>query len=137
MQQLIEGLEIHKRAIPPADLCNLVEQIDGEGRWEPDYGRKTQRHGWGYDHKRHLLYELSPFPSWLQELACFMQKREWMRTAPDQASIQWYSPKSYIDGHVDDPKCFEEDIVTVSLVSSALYWLTDGASPTFAFLNDK
>jgi alkylated DNA repair dioxygenase AlkB len=126
MQKLIQGLEIHKGAISSANLGSLVEQIDAEGRWEPDYGRKTQRHGWGYDHKRHLIYELLPFPAWLQELASFAQQREWMRTSSDQASVQWYSQKSYINGHIDDPKCFREDIATISLVSSALYWLTDG-----------
>src|SRR5437762_3264539 len=50
----------------------------------------------------------------------------WMRTTPDQATVLLYSRQSYIDGHIDDPKCFQEDIVTVSLVSSALYWLANG-----------
>lgn len=127
MDNLIHGFEHHKFAIPLAPQFDLVGRIDAEGRWEPDYGRQAQRHGFGYDHKRRVLYPLAPFPDWLQALAGLIRDRGWMRTPPDQATVQWYSRQSYIDGHIDDPKCFQEDIATISLASSALYWLSDGA----------
>jgi len=49
-----------------------------------------------------------------------------MRPKPDQVSVLSFDRNSYLDAHIDDTACFGQEIVTVSLVSSALYWLTDG-----------
>lgn len=102
MDNIIQGFDHYKLAISPTLQFDLVGQIDAEGRWEPDYGPKAQRHGFGYDHKRHVLYPLPPFPPWLEALAGYIRDRGWMRTPLDQATVHGYSRQSYIDGHIDD-----------------------------------
>jgi alkylated DNA repair dioxygenase AlkB len=110
-------------ALTPAEQAGLVEAIDKEGRWEQDYERLAQRHGYRYEYKSRTLTRTGPLAPWVRSWAEAAHERRWMSSRPDQVTVQWYEPGTGIADHCDDRQCFGPEIATISLLAPCTYRL--------------
>lgn len=121
------GLDILRGAIEPAYRDTLVKMINDNVRWEQDSSRWRQCYGYKYDYTHDVLFRegdasLSP---WVLELAKFAHDRKWTDKVAEQITVQKYGCGSSISSHVDSRKCFPGEILTISLVYSATYRMSD------------
>jgi alkylated DNA repair dioxygenase AlkB len=100
----------------------LIEQIDAE-KWLIELKRRVQHYGYKYDYKARKIDEsmqINQIPSW----ADFMVQRlkNDIGFNPNQLIINEYEPGQGIAPHIDCVPCFEETIVSISLLSA---WVMD------------
>lgn len=115
------GFVYRPDALSATEQTALVDSIDGEGRWEPDYDRLAQRHGYRYKYKSDTLVRIGPLAPWIKAWAETVRERGRMYNEPDQITAQWYEPGTGIGDHCDSPLCFGPKIATISLLAPCTY----------------
>jgi alkylated DNA repair dioxygenase AlkB len=106
--------------ISPAEEHELVALLDA-GEWSTELKRRVQHFGYRYDYKARLVTEdayLGRLPDWLRALGERLVARGVFEEIPDQVIANEYLPGQGISAHVDCVPCFDDTIVSVSMLSS-------------------
>ncbi len=89
--------------------------------------RKVKHYGYEFrygtndcDEARPLTDPESRMPAIVHDLIRKMAQNELISVEPDQLTVNFYEPGHGIAPHVDNPNAFEEFIISLSLVSSAM-----------------
>lgn len=114
------GLLYKEDFITPEIEQALVEKID-QSQWRNDLKRRVQHYGYRYDYKAKRVSQddyLGELPDWLSPLAQQLVAHKIFTAAPDQVIINEYLPGQGIAPHVDCVPCFNNTIVSLSLLSA-------------------
>lgn len=114
------GASIIDDLLMPGEEQALAAHLDG-GIWSAELKRRVQHFGYRYDYKARAVTEeayLGALPAWLEPLAARICMSGVFRAMPDQVIANEYLPGQGISAHVDCVPCFEDTIVSVSLLSA-------------------
>jgi alkylated DNA repair dioxygenase AlkB len=118
----IEGLEVVRNFLSLEEHDNLITQID-KNPWLLDLKRRVQHYGYKYDYKSKGLDESSKIgdlPKFCEPLIERMIEKGLITERPDQLIINEYTPGQGISPHVDKTDIFADNIISISLGSSAV-----------------
>ena len=105
--------------ISPAEESEFVERLDGEV-WSGELKRRVQHFGYRYDYRARAVTRdayLGPLPAWLQDLGKRLVDAGHVADLPDQVIANEYLPGQGISAHIDCEPCFDDTIVSLSLLS--------------------
>ena len=105
--------------ISPSEEAALVGHLDG-GEWNSELKRRVQHFGYRYDYRARAVTAdacLGALPDWLRPLGARLEAAVVTGGAPDQVIANEYLPGQGISAHVDCVPCFDDTIVSVSLLS--------------------
>lgn len=125
--KLINGLEYHMNFITYSEQKKLLETIDSQ-IWLDDLKRRVQHYGYKYDYKRRSIDKsmlLGEIPIWCKTIGQKMQESGIINFMPDQVIVNEYVPGQGISNHIDCEPCFNDTIVSLSLVSSCIMQFTN------------
>jgi len=105
--------------VSPSEEAALVGQLDA-GAWNAELKRRVQHFGYRYDYRARAVTAdayLGALPDWLRHLDERLAAVGFAGGAPDQVIANEYLPGQGISAHVDCVPCFNDTIVSVSLLS--------------------
>lgn len=100
----------------------ILSEID-HAVWDNHLKRRVQHYGYLYDYKKKNINQdlkTGELPHWLLLLERKIQTDLNLENSFDQVIINEYEPGQGISGHIDCVPCFEDIIVSVSLLSSCV-----------------
>ncbi len=115
----ISGLYYIANFITSEQEQNLVQIIDTQP-WLDDLKRRVQHYGYKYNYKARRIdttMKIGNLPDWLDEIAEKLLTLGIFKEKPDQVIINEYLPGQGISPHIDCEPCFEDAIVSLSLLS--------------------
>ncbi|MCZ7446247.1 alpha-ketoglutarate-dependent dioxygenase AlkB [Agrobacterium rhizogenes] len=99
---------------------SITDRLDA-GEWSTELKRRVQHFGYRYDYKVRAVTPdayLGPLPPWLGVFAERLVADGYRRTVPDQVIANEYLAGQGISAHVDCVPCFDDTIVSISLLSA-------------------
>lgn len=105
--------------ISPDEERALAAQLD-LAQWNTDLKRRVQHFGYRYDYTARKVTDsdyLGALPMWLEVLAVRFVATGFFDILPDQVIANEYLPGQGISAHIDCIPCFDDTIVSVSLLS--------------------
>ena len=123
----IKGLQYIPNFISKFEHDFLLNQIDKQ-LWLNELKRRVQHYGYKYDYKFHRInrtMKTLELPEWLSNLSKKLYTEGIFNEIPDQVIINEYLPGQGITNHVDCSPCFSDTIVSLSLGSECVMYLTD------------
>lgn len=105
--------------ISSEEEAGLVSHLD-VGEWSMELKRRVQHFGYHYDYRARTVTSdayLGPLPGWLRHLNERLVAKSLFASAPDQVIANEYQPGQGISAHVDCVPCFDDTIVSLSLLS--------------------
>ncbi|WP_309574300.1 alpha-ketoglutarate-dependent dioxygenase AlkB [Rhizobium rhizogenes] len=102
------------------EQATLAAILDN-GAWSTELKRRVQHFGYRYDYKARAVTPetyLGPLPEWLGMFAERLVAAGYCRDLPDQVIANEYRPGQGISAHVDCVPCFDDTIVSISLLSA-------------------
>ncbi|MCZ4290339.1 alpha-ketoglutarate-dependent dioxygenase AlkB [Hoeflea alexandrii] len=105
--------------ISPSEEAALVGHLDG-GEWNSELRRRVQHFGYRYDYRARAVTAeafLGALPAWLASLSERLAAAGFAGGVPDQVIANEYLPGQGISAHVDCVPCFDDTIVSISLLS--------------------
>lgn len=106
--------------LSPEEEAAVTDRLDA-GAWSTELKRRVQHFGYRYDYKARAVTAdayLGPLPPWLGVFAERLVTAGSCRDLPDQVIANEYLPGQGISAHVDCVPCFDDTIVSVSLLST-------------------
>lgn len=100
----------------------ILSEID-HAIWDTHLKRRVQHYGYLYDYKKKNINQdlkTGELPHWLLLLERKIQTDLSLENSFDQVIINEYEPGQGISGHIDCVPCFEDVIISVSLLSSCV-----------------
>lgn len=97
----------------------IQERLDA-GPWSDTLRRRVQHFGYLYDYRARTVAAdayLGKLPEWLETLAERLVTSGYFAELPDQVIANEYLPGQGISAHVDCVPCFDDTIVSISLLS--------------------
>lgn len=97
----------------------IKDRLDA-GEWSNMLKRRVQHFGYLYDYKARAVTAdayLGRLPEWLETLAERLVTRGYFSDLPDQVIANEYLPGQGISAHVDCVPCFDDTIISISLLS--------------------
>jgi alkylated DNA repair dioxygenase AlkB len=125
--QFIKGLEYHKNFISKIEHNEILTIIDNQ-IWLDDLKRRVQHYGYKYDYKRRSIdksMHLGEIPFWCKIIGEKMQDKGIINFMPDQVIVNEYLPGQGIANHIDCEPCFNDTVVSLSLVSNCIMQFTN------------
>jgi alkylated DNA repair dioxygenase AlkB len=98
----------------------IVTQLDS-AEWSNVLKRRVQHFGYLYDYRARTITAdayLGTLPEWLERIAKRLVDQGYFKSLPDQVIANEYLPGQGISAHVDCVPCFDDAIVSVSLLSA-------------------
>ena len=114
------GATYYEDVIPMDEQAGIVARLD-DGPWSTALKRHVQHFGYRYDYKARAVAEsayLGDLPDWLRSLSGQLVMRGFFEDLPDQVIANEYLPGQGISAHVDCIPCFDDTIVSLSLLST-------------------
>ena len=106
--------------LSPEEEAAVTDRLDA-GAWSTELKRRVQHFGYRYDYKARAVTAdayLGPLPPWLGVFAERLVTAGYCRDLPDQVIANEYLPGQGISAHVDCVPCFDDGIVSISLLST-------------------
>lgn len=106
--------------LSPDEEAAVTARLDA-GEWSTALKRRVQHFGYRYDYKARAVTPdayLGPLPPWLGVFAERLVSEGYCRNLPDQVIANEYLPGQGISAHVDCVPCFDDTIVSISLLSA-------------------
>lgn len=126
-----EGLVYHPDVISPQLADTLTQWIDRQ-TWDTTLKRRVQHYGYKYNYQeRSGGTFLGPLPAPLRQLNEHLQEHKITPTRFNQAIVNEYQPKQGIGKHVDHPRLFGDEIVSVSLLAPTTMRFQHKKQPTY------
>ncbi|GCE31849.1 alpha-ketoglutarate-dependent dioxygenase AlkB [Dictyobacter alpinus] len=128
---MIAGLTYHEAYLAEKEQAALISLIDQQS-WITDLKRRVQHYGYRYDYTRHTatspqLY-LGSLPEWLATVAQRLHADGFVAQVPDQVIVNEYEPGQGISSHIDCVPCFDDTILSLSLLSPCVMQFTHTSS---------
>lgn len=119
----IPGLLYFPEFVSEDEEKEIIQMIDSK-EWRGGIGRRTQHYGYTYYHTRHNILDLQPTdqPETTEDLANFQSIIDRILylfpddAPPTQCLVNEYTNNRGIAAHVDNPNCFGDVIIGLSLV---------------------
>ncbi|MCZ7452357.1 alpha-ketoglutarate-dependent dioxygenase AlkB [Rhizobium rhizogenes] len=114
------GVVYFSAFLSPDEEAAVAAILDA-GAWSTELKRRVQHFGYRYDYKARTVTPdayLGPLPQWLGVFAKRLVTAGYCRNLPDQVIANEYLPGQGISAHVDCVPCFDDTIVSVSLLST-------------------
>jgi alkylated DNA repair dioxygenase AlkB len=105
--------------ISPEEEHALAVHLD-LAEWNAELKRRVQHFGYRYDYKARKVSDsdyLGALPDWLAFLTSRLVATGCFDSLPDQIIANEYMPGQGISAHIDCIPCFDDTIVSVSLLS--------------------
>ncbi len=118
-RDLPSGATYHDDFLSPVEAAGAVLLLD-QGDWDGGLKRRVQHFGHRYDYKARAVTRdsfLGPLPAWLENLGNRLVEVGCFDVAPDQVIANEYLAGQGISAHVDCEPCFNDTIVSISLLS--------------------
>ena len=99
---------------------NAVKARLDAGEWTNTLKRRVQHFGYLYDYTARTVTAdayLGKLPEWLEKLAERLVASGYFLDLPDQVIANEYFPGQGISAHIDCVPCFDDTIVSISLLS--------------------
>lgn len=126
------GLTYMKEFISREQELELIKRIN-ESEWNTSISRRTQHYGWKYSYGgTSKLEETEPIPEWLKEIKEELDKI--VMTKFNQVIINEYVAGQGIAAHTDNPKMFDDIIISVSLGSQTTMIFSHETKPKYELL---
>ncbi|WP_142778652.1 alpha-ketoglutarate-dependent dioxygenase AlkB [Agrobacterium sp. T29] len=106
--------------LSPEEEAAVTDRLDADA-WSTELKRRVQHFGYRYDYKARVVTAdayLGPLPPWLGVFAKRLVAAGYCRDLPDQVIANEYLPGQGISAHVDCVPCFDDGIVSLSLLSA-------------------
>ncbi|MBO9655889.1 MAG: alpha-ketoglutarate-dependent dioxygenase AlkB [Agrobacterium tumefaciens] len=106
--------------LSPDEEVAVTDRLDA-GEWSTELKRRVQHFGYRYDYKARAVTPdayLGPLPPWLGVFAERLVADGYCRNVPDQVIANEYLPGQGISAHVDCVPCFDDTILSISLLSA-------------------
>lgn len=106
--------------LSPEEEAAVTDRLDADA-WSTELKRRVQHFGYRYDYKARAITSdayLGPLPPWLGVSAERLVAAGYCRDLPDQVIANEYLPGQGISAHVDCVPCFDDTIVSISLLST-------------------
>ncbi|MGH1517940.1 alpha-ketoglutarate-dependent dioxygenase AlkB [Chryseobacterium sp. JK1] len=100
----------------------ILSEIDN-AVWDASLKRRVQHYGYIYDYKKKNInqeLEIGQLPDWLLSLENKIKIHFNLKNSFDQVIINEYEPGQGISNHIDCVPCFEETIISISLLSPCI-----------------
>lgn len=97
----------------------IEDRLD-TGEWSNTLKRRVQHFGYLYDYRARTVNAdayLGTLPGWLETLAERLVTRGYVVDFPDQVIANEYLPGQGISAHIDCAPCFDDTIISISLLS--------------------
>ncbi|MXN50282.1 alpha-ketoglutarate-dependent dioxygenase AlkB [Shinella sp. AETb1-6] len=97
----------------------IKDQLDA-GEWSNTLKRRVRHFGYLYDYRARAVSAdayLGRLPPWLETLAERLVTRGYFVDLPDQVIANEYLPGQGISAHIDCAPCFDDTIISISLLS--------------------
>ena len=123
----IPGLTYKPDYITKQEEKKLIDAIDKE-TWLDDLSRRVQHYGYKYDYtarRINLNMKIGSLPDWILPLSEKLTKDGFFKKQPDQVIINEYKSGQGIADHIDCEPCFEDTIVSLSLLDSVVMDFTE------------
>lgn len=120
--KMIEGLLYEGDFLSEAEAQAIVDEID-HAAWDTTLQRRVQHYGYIYNYKNRSVSgvsEAAAFPEWILQLRRKVQQHVGVNYDFDQVIVNEYVPGQGISGHVDCIPCFDDTIVSISLISQCV-----------------
>ncbi|KPH15019.1 alpha-ketoglutarate-dependent dioxygenase AlkB [Chryseobacterium sp. MEBOG06] len=119
---IITGLAYQDDFLSIEEESLIVSEIDN-AIWDTNLKRRVQHYGYIYDYKKKNIdqdLKIGKLPDWLISLEGKIKKNFNLKNSFDQVIINEYEPGQGISNHIDCIPCFEDIIISVSLLSSCV-----------------
>ncbi|MGV1956172.1 alpha-ketoglutarate-dependent dioxygenase AlkB [Agrobacterium sp. 22-214-1] len=106
--------------LSPEEEAVVAHRLDADV-WSTELKRRVQHFGYRYDYKARAVTAeayFGPLPPWLGVFAERLVTTCYCRDLPDQVIANEYLPGQGISAHVDCVPCFDDTIVSISLLST-------------------
>lgn len=117
---LTPGIVYFDGFLSPEEEAAIAHRLDA-GVWSTELKRRVQHFGYRYDYKARAVTAdayIGPLPPWLGVFAERLVTAGYCRDLPDQVIANEYLPGQGISAHVDCVPCFDDTIVSISLLST-------------------
>ena len=121
-EALPPGATLVPAFISPEEEDEFVQLLDG-GAWSGELKRRVQHFGYRYDYRARAVTldaYLGPLPDWLHSLGHRLVAAGCCDDLPDQVIANEYLPGQGISAHIDCEPCFNDTIVSLSLLSRCM-----------------
>ena len=118
----VNGLIVLENYVSLEEHAQILRSIDNE-IWLNDLKRRVQHYGFKYNYKSrsidHGMY-IGALPTWSQQLCNRLVNDKLINYLPDQIIVNEYLPGQGIANHIDCEPCFNDTIISLSLISSCV-----------------
>lgn len=136
---IINGLIYQDDFLSVEDEKLLMSEIDN-AIWDANLKRRVQHYGYIYDYKKKNINQdvkIEKLPDWLLLLEIKIKTNFNIQNSFDQVIINEYEPGQGISNHIDCIPCFEDVIVSISLLSSCVMQFSRGDEQQEMFLKPR
>lgn len=119
---MIDGLAYQDHFLSIEEEKLIVSEINN-GEWDANLKRRVQHYGYIYDYKKKNINQelkIGVLPDWLLSLEEKIKTKFGFEKSFDQVIINEYEPGQGISNHIDCVPCFEDVIISISLLSSCI-----------------
>ena len=137
--KIIKGLYYKEDFLSTDEEVAILSQIEKE-EWDSSLKRRVQHYGYIYDYKKKNISQDSrkgELPDWLLTLEKKIKTTFNIEQSFDQVIINEYEPGQGISNHIDCVPCFEDVIVSVSLLSSCVMQFSKNSEKHEIILNPR
>ena len=137
--KMIKGLYYKEDFLNSDEEKTILSRIEKE-EWDSSLKRRVQHYGYIYDYKKKNIGQDSrkgELPDWLFELEKKIKATFNIEQSFDQVIINEYEPGQGISNHIDCVPCFEDVIVSVSLLSSCVMQFSKDSEKHEIILNPR
>lgn len=127
----VSGLRYLDNYITQTEHNRILTAIDNEP-WLNDLKRRVQHYGFKYNYKSrsidHDMY-LGPLPVWSENICQRLVNDNLINYMPDQIIVNEYFPGQGIANHIDCEPCFDDTIISLSLISTCVMDIINKENP--------
>jgi len=132
MVSQVSGLRFLENYVSQAEHDQILASIDREP-WLDDLKRRVQHYGFKYNYKSrsidHGMY-IGQLPDWSSTLCRHLLADQLISYLPDQIIVNEYLPGQGIANHIDCEPCFNDTIISLSLISTCVMDVINKENPT-------
>lgn len=136
---IINGLIYQNDFLSVEEEKVIISEIDNVV-WDTNLKRRVQHYGYMYDYKKKNIdqdLKIGKLPDWLLLLESKVQTTFNLENSFDQVIINEYEPGQGISNHIDCVPCFEDVIISISLLSSCVMQFSKGTEKHELLLQPK
>lgn len=125
---IINGLLYQNDFLSVEEEKIIISEIDN-AVWDTNLKRRVQHYGYMYDYKKKNIdqdLKIGKLPDWLLALESKIRTIFNLENSFDQVIINEYEPGQGISNHIDCVPCFEDVIISISLLSSCVMQFSKG-----------